>query len=155
MSWPGRVWRWERKPRPVTIHALEVLEQTGVDTSSSAGGLLQGRTYVRTLCHDLGQKLGCGGAMCSPARTWAAGFGLESAVSLEELAQAAERGEAESLLRPVDSYFSTYPPLTVDARREKAARNGAAFRSRSGRNLHGSMGRRETFCCWAGCRMAV
>ena len=116
----------ERKPRPVTIHALEVLEQTGVDTYLLRVACSKG-TYVRTLCHDLGQKLGCGGAMCSLRRTWAAGFGLESAVSLEELAQAAERGEAESLLRPVDSYFSTYPALTVDARREKAARNGAAF----------------------------
>ena len=116
----------ERKPRPVTIHALELLERTGAGDYLLRVRCSKG-TYVRTLCHDLGQKLGCGGAMCSLRRTWAAGFGLESAVSLEELVQAAERGEAESLLRPVDSYFSTYPALTVDARREKAARNGAAF----------------------------
>ena len=52
----------ERKPRPVTIHALEVLEQTGVDTYLLRVACSKG-TYVRTLCHDLGQKLGCGGAM--------------------------------------------------------------------------------------------
>lgn len=119
----------ERKPRPVTIHALEVLEQTGEDAYLLRVACSKG-TYVRTLCHDIGQRLGCGGTMCSLRRTWAAGFGLESAVSLEALAEAAGRGEAEALLRPVDAYFSTYPALTVDARREKAARNGAAFPQR-------------------------
>lgn len=116
----------ERPPRPITIHSLTVEDVLGPDRFLLRVRCSKG-TYVRTLCHDLGQKLGCGGAMCSLRRTWAAGFGLESAVSLEELAQAAERGEAESLLRPVDSYFSTYPALTVDTWREKAARNGAAF----------------------------
>ena len=71
----------ERTPRPVTIHALEVLEQTG-----PADYLLRVRcskgTYVRTLCHDIGQALGCGGCMSSLRRTMAAGFTLAEAVTL-------------------------------------------------------------------------
>ena len=116
----------ERKPRPVTIHTLEVLEQTGPDEYRLRVACSKG-TYVRTLCHDIGQALGCGGCMSALRRTKAAGFDLSTAVTLEQVAEAAERGEEQSLLLPVDAYFSTYPALTVDERREKSARNGAAF----------------------------
>ena len=62
----------ERRPRPVTIHALELVEQT-----ASGDYVLRVRcskgTYVRTLCHDIGQALGCGGCMAALRRTMAAG----------------------------------------------------------------------------------
>ena len=116
----------ERKPRPVTIYALEVLEQTGPDEYRLRVACSKG-TYVRTLCHDIGQALGCGGCMSALRRTRAAGFDLSTAVTLEQVAEAAERGEEQSLLLPVDAYFSTYPALTVDGRREQLARNGAPF----------------------------
>lgn len=116
----------ERKPRPVTIHSLELVEQ-----ESPRDFVLRVRcskgTYVRTLCHDIGQALGCGGTMYSLRRTAACGYTERDAISLDALARAAEEGTAERFLLPVDSLFSTYPALTVDARREKAARNGAAF----------------------------
>ena len=70
----------ERRPRPVTIHALELVEQT-----ASGDYVLRVRcskgTYVRTLCHDIGQALGCGGCMAALRRTMAAGFTLSDAVS--------------------------------------------------------------------------
>ena len=116
----------ERKPRPVTIHSLELVEQ-----ESPRDFVLRVRcskgTYVRTLCHDIGQALECGGTMYSLRRTAACGYTERDAISLDALAQAAEEGTAERFLLPVDSLFSAYPALTVDARREKAARNGAAF----------------------------
>ena len=116
----------ERKPRPVTIHSLTLEEQEGPGDYIIRVRCSKG-TYVRTLCHDIGARLGCGGTMYSLRRTMACGFSLADAVSLEAVAQAAEQGGAEQLLRPVDSYFSAYPALTVDERRERAARNGAAF----------------------------
>ena len=69
-----------RDPRPVTIYALEVLEQTGPDRFLLRVRCSKG-TYVRTLCHDIGQALGCGGCMDELRRTMAAGFTLEDAVT--------------------------------------------------------------------------
>ena len=109
----------ERKPRPVTIHALQVLERTG-----EAEYLIRVRcskgTYVRTLCHDIGQALGCGGCMSSLRRTMAAGFTLEDAVTLE---QVQEGGEA--LLLPVDCFFTGCPVLLLTSpKAERLCRNG-------------------------------
>ena len=108
-----------RDPRPVTIHALELLEQTG-----PAEWLLRVRcskgTYVRTLCHDLGQALGCGGCMSALRRTVAAGFTLDQAVSLERVQE-----EGEALLLPTDRFFERYPALHLTApRQEHLCRNG-------------------------------
>ena len=116
----------ERKPRPVTIHALELLERTGAGDYLLRVRCSKG-TYVRTLCHDVGAALGCGGTLSALRRTEAAGFGLDRAVRLEDVQAAADRGEAERLLLPVDAYFRDHPALTVGLREERAARNGAAF----------------------------
>ena len=109
----------ERKSRPVTIHALQVLERTG-----EAEYLIRVRcskgTYVRTLCHDIGQALGCGGCMSSLRRTMAAGFTLEDAVTLERVQ---EGGEA--LLLPVDCFFTGCPVLLLTSpKAERLCRNG-------------------------------
>ena len=116
----------ERQPRPVTIHSLELVEM-----ESQRDFVLRVRcskgTYVRTLCHDIGQALGCGGTMYALRRTRAGGFGEQEAVTLEALAQAVEAGEGERLLLPVDRCFARLPALTVDARARERIRNGAAF----------------------------
>ena len=65
----------ERRPRPVTIHALELVEQTAPGDYVLRVRCSKG-TYVRTLCHDSGQALGCGGCMAALRRTMAAGFTL-------------------------------------------------------------------------------
>ena len=97
----------ERKPRSVTIHALELLEAES-ETDYRLRCLCSKGTYIRTLCHDLGQRLGCGGTLYSLRRTMAAGFTLAEAVTLEEVQ---DRGEA--LLQPLDGLFAQYPALTV------------------------------------------
>lgn len=116
----------EREPRPVTIFELEILEQRGPEEYLLRVRCSKG-TYIRTLCHDLGQALGCGGTLSSLRRTEAAGFRLEHSVTLEAVQAAAERGEAEGLLLPVDQYFACHPTLTIGAPEERAARNGATF----------------------------
>ena len=110
----------ERKPRPVTIHALTVEGQTAPDEYTIRVRCSKG-TYVRTLCHDIGQALGCGACMSSLRRTMAAGFTLEQAVSLDTVQ---DSGDRTSLLLPVDAYFSTHPAITVEGSAEKKLRNG-------------------------------
>ena len=111
----------ERKPRPVTIYELDVLGQENgdwlLDICCSKG------TYVRTLCHDIGAALGCGGCMSALRRTRAGSFRLEDAHTLEEVQRAADRGEAEALLLPLDTLFEE-PAARVDAGAEKKLRSG-------------------------------
>ena len=77
-------------------------------------------TYIRTLCHDIGKALGCGGTLYSLRRTMAAGYTLAQAVTLEEVQ---EKGEA--LLLPTDSLFARYPAVTVRSdKQEKRVRCG-------------------------------
>ena len=116
----------ERAPRPVTIHALEVVEQVSESEFRLRVACSKG-TYVRTLCHDIGAKLGCGGAMYALRRVRACGFGEADAMPLETVLT---HPDPASLLRPVDAYFSAYPAVTVDQRRANAARNGAPFPQR-------------------------
>lgn len=116
----------ERKPRPVTIHALGITGQQGDDLYTLRILCSKG-TYVRTLCHDIGQALGCGGCMSSLRRVQAAGFTVEDAVSLETVQAAANEGRAEELLLPVDRYFSRSGwsgKCSVHPAVEKVLRNG-------------------------------
>ena len=111
--------------RPIEIMRIDALTRTPRN-----GCLLRvacGRgTYIRTLCHDLGQALGCGGCMAALRRTMAAGFRIEEAVTLERAQE-----EREALLLPLDEYFRAYPRFTVqNETQEKRAYNGNAFTAR-------------------------
>ena len=112
----------ERKPRAITIHEIQVIgQQDGdwlLDVRCSKG------TYVRTLCHDLGQALGCGGCMSSLRRVEAGRFSVDQAVPLFQVQQMADVGRVEELLLPVDSLFQEYPRCTASASQEKKIRCG-------------------------------
>ena len=110
----------ERPARKVTIHALTLESREGERDFTIRVRCSKG-TYVRTLCHDIGQALGCGGCMSGLRRTMAAGFTLEDAVKLETVQQAQE---AEKLLLPVDAYFAGRPMIILKAELEKKVRNG-------------------------------
>ena len=116
----------ERKPRPISIFGLDILRQDAPDHYTIQVTCSKG-TYIRTLCHDIGQKLGCGGVMDALRRTEAAGFTLEQAVTLEQVMQAAEAGQAQNLLMPVDTYFARYPALTIQGKAERLCRHGNGF----------------------------
>ncbi len=120
----------ERKPRTITIYALELGERLGPEEYALCVRCSKG-TYIRTLCHDIGAALGCGGCMSALRRTEAAGFTLEQAVSLETVAQAVQEGRGEALLLPVDRYFERYPAISIRGEVERRCRNGNPFR-RSG-----------------------
>ena len=110
----------ERPARPVTIHSLIVEKQLSPDEFILRVRCSKG-TYVRTLCHDIGAALGCGGCMSSLRRTMAAGFTLEHSVTLEQVMQSQDPA---ALLLGVDTYFSDRPELKLTASLEKKVRNG-------------------------------
>ena len=114
-----------RKPRRITIYDLVLTEDMGGGRYALRVECSKG-TYIRTLCHDLGQALGCGGCMAALRRTMAAGFRIEEAVTLERAQE-----EREALLLPLDEYFRAYPRFTVqNETQEKRAYNGNAFTAR-------------------------
>lgn len=110
----------ERPARPVTIKALEILDQQGEDLYMIRVRCTKG-TYIRTLCHDIGQALGCGGCMSSLERTMTAGFSLGDARTMDEVQSAQDPA---ALLMPVDTLFQDRKKLVLDRATEKKIRNG-------------------------------
>ena len=112
----------ERKPRPITIHELTVLgfEAEGIRlrVRCSKG------TYIRTLCKDIGEALGCGGCMAELRRVQAGEYTIGEAVPLMELLEAQN---PENYLRAVDTMFRNYPEVRLTTNQEKRCRNGASF----------------------------
>ena len=119
----------ERKPRHITIFGLEITGRSDndyiLDVVCSKG------TYIRTLCHDIGAALGCGGCMSSLRRTKSGVFSVDNAYTIAEIQEAAERGEEEKLLLPIDTLFAGYTKLSVDADSEKKLKNGCIINTSS------------------------
>ena len=113
-NWP-RNYKTGSSPNPCSCQLSTVNCQLRVHCSKG--------TYVRTLCHDIGAALGCGGCMAALRRTRAGRYGIEQAHTLEEILAAPD---PEALLLPVDSLFSDRPALTVSEDAERRLRNGAA-----------------------------
>ena len=118
----------ERQPRPITIHELQLLEFSGNEARlrvrCSKG------TYIRTLCKDIGEALGCGGCMAALRRVQAGEYTLEGAIPLRELLDISERGEdVEHLLRPVDTMFASHEKLSLNEKQARLVKNGNAFAS--------------------------
>ena len=112
----------ERQPRTITIHELTCLEFTG-NTARLRIHCSKG-TYIRTLCKDIGQALGCGGCMETLRRVTAGAYTAEEAVPLSVLV---ESQQPEQYLRPVDSMFTQHPAVTLTEKQETRCRNGNSF----------------------------
>ena len=112
----------ERKPRTITIFALDFLGMTGNDVRlrvhCSKG------TYIRTLCKDIGAALGCGGCMATLRRTAAGSYTEADAIPLAALVDCENPAQ---YLRPVDTLFSQYPAVTLTEKQALRARNGNSF----------------------------
>ena len=104
----------------MTIHALTVEGQTEEGDFSLRVRCSKG-TYVRTLCHDVGAALGCGGCMSALRRTMASGFPLAQAHPLEEVLACSDPA---ALLIPVDGCFAGLPRLDLPPKGARAVRNG-------------------------------
>lgn len=115
----------ERQPRPVHFDAIEVLEMklpvVKIRVVCSKG------TYIRTLCHDIGQKLGCGGAMQSLLRTRVGGFTLETAITLEELERYRDMGKLSQVVLSPDVVFMHMPEVHAMEQHCRFLDNGNAI----------------------------
>jgi tRNA pseudouridine55 synthase len=112
-----------RQPRNIIIHHIHILEiaENGdylLDVACSKG------TYIRTLCHDVGQRLGCGGVLSSLRRIEACGFSIEDCLTLPEIQQLADRGEVAQHLLPTDQAFAVYPAWRLDEKQARLFSNG-------------------------------
>ena len=116
------------EPRVVTVHALSLLTMTERHGALISVQCAKG-FYVRTLCHDLGLAIGCPAHMRFLLRTQSGAFALDTAITLEELAQAAETGDVAVLLTPIDRPLSHLPMADVPARLEAPFVNGVPLRA--------------------------
>lgn len=119
----------ERSPRKVTISKLELVGEDKcdyiLDIHCSKG------TYIRTLCSDIGDKLGCGGCMSSLRRVKAGVFSITQAYTMEQIQAAADLGGLDGIIIPVDTLFTDKPNLTVNEFEEKKLRNGNTIKTKS------------------------
>ena len=112
----------ERAARAVVIHELEILEENmpeiTIRVRCSKG------TYIRTLCHDIGKKLGCGGAMASLIRSQSGIFTIKGAYKLEELQKYADEGKLQEVVIPIERMFEKLPKVIVKEEAFKGLKNG-------------------------------
>ena len=111
----------KRDPRPVHIDSIHVTPLTERDYRMQV--VCSKGTYIRTLCADIGEELGCGGAMGALRRVRSGNFTLKDAVTIEQL-EAATLEERIALVRPCDTLFACCPTLTVNDFQAKLLRGG-------------------------------
>ncbi len=118
----------ERKPRPVAIYSIDVLDmdlpRVTMRVTCSKG------TYIRTLCHDIGQSLGCGGTMERLVRRRVGEFGISDAVTLAAVQEYADAGKLDDILIPVDEVFARYGSIRLGEAADRLLYNGNPFRRR-------------------------
>lgn len=114
----------ERKPREIEIYKIELLS---FDENSQSGKLViscSKGTYIRTICHDLGQKLGCGAVMTALRRTRAAGFSLSDCITIEEAQKLSDPEILEKAILPIDRVFSFMDKLVLNRRKAELFLSG-------------------------------
>ena len=115
----------ERKAREVQVYGIEIIEmklpRVRMRVRCSKG------TYIRTLCHDIGQRLHCGGCMEELTRTKVGGFTLDTAMKLEEVQNHTKAGTLENYITPVDAMFENYQQVKVTGETMRRVYNGNTF----------------------------
>ena len=116
------------EPRSCRVDAIEYLGCEGADTHLLKIDCGKG-VYIRTLCHDIGQALGCGGHMLTLERTAAGIFRIEDALTLAQIDALATEGGLESALIPLDAPIAHLPAVRVGERSRHAVVNGNVLRA--------------------------
>ncbi len=128
----------ERKARKVRIFGIEILKselpRVRMRVKCSKG------TYIRTLCHDIGERLGCGGCMEELTRTCVGRFSLEESLTLDRIAEKYRDGSLSDVLVPMDRMFDDYPGMTVREPWESLAKNGNPLPGMEGGIVRGGSG---------------
>lgn len=116
----------ERRPSPITIHEIEILslEPEGTQPGARIRVVCSKGVYIRTLCHDIGERLGCGAAMRSLIRTRVGRFTLEGARTLSQLQQEKDAGRLADALTRIDTLFDGLPAAQVREEGRRLLENG-------------------------------
>ena len=128
----------ERKPRTVFFHSIEIqdmeLPLVKISVTCSRG------TYIRTLCHDIGKKLGCGACMEELVRTRSGQFRLEDSLTLEEIREHQEQGDLDRYVMKIGDVLEEYPILLCSCEMDRLLLNG--------NSLDGDMFEKEYHTGW-------
>lgn len=114
----------ERAPRKIEVRSLHIFEydeekrEGAIEIDCGKG------TYIRTIIHDIGERLGCGGIMTSLVRTSSGGFRYNECHTLEEIQRAADEGRAEELIIPIERVFDSLPKLYLSPVQTRMYSNG-------------------------------
>ncbi len=112
----------ERAARRVEINRIDLIS---VDLPRVTMAVTCSRgTYIRTLCHDIGQRLGCGACMEKLLRVMAAGFRVEDSLRLAEIERLRDEGSLEDRIVPVERMLAVYPAARIRPEADRAAYNG-------------------------------
>ena len=118
----------ERKPRRVTIYQSVIKEinlpRVRMEVKCSKG------TYIRTLCHDIGMKLNCGGCMESLLRTQVERFTIEDSLKLSDVETHFKEQTLDEIINPIDKMFGNLKAVTLTAEAARAVCNGNGFRKK-------------------------
>lgn len=117
----------ERPLREVTVHRLELLDFDRESRSCTIDVTCSKGTYIRTICHDVGAALGCGGVLASLRRTETLGFSASQCVTLEELQAICQAGRLEEILLPVDTAFAGYGKVFLSPKQARMFCSGAVL----------------------------
>ena len=124
----------ERKPRTVHFYEIEIkkieLPYIRFSVTCSKG------TYIRTLCHDIGQKLGCGGCMEELIRTRSGNFDLEDSMTLAQVEEAVKNGTIENRVIRIGHVLKDYPEIFCTREGDRLLENGNALSEKMVRNNH-------------------
>lgn len=113
----------EREARPVTVHELELTDFRPADGEADLTVTCSKGTYIRTLCHDIGERLGCHGTMAALRRTKAGMFTLSCAVTPDALREMSE-ADRDALLLPIEDAFADLPAVKLPPFFAKLAHSG-------------------------------
>ncbi|MDD6845183.1 MAG: tRNA pseudouridine(55) synthase TruB [Clostridia bacterium] len=126
----------ERSPRDVYIRSIHINDmnlQDGEPSVTMTVSCSKG-TYIRTLCHDIGEKLGCGACMKSLSRTRVGRFYIDDSFTINQIAALNLKGELSSIVAPVDSMFD-YPRIQINKEYDKLLYNGNLLPLSAGKAL--------------------
>lgn len=116
----------ERKARRINIYNIEIIDinlprvKMRIDCSKG--------TYIRSLCNDIGKKLGCYGCMENLVRERVGNFSIDNTIIIEEIQSLMKQNRIEEVVLPIDSVFISYPAVKVKEESQKACLNGAKLK---------------------------
>lgn len=129
----------ERKARPITVHEIQIHDVQTVQNVDDITGETRNQmevcmtihcskgTYIRTICNDIGEKLGCGACMKELKRTQVANFSIEDSLTLDQIAELKNEGKVDTIIVPVDEMFPEAPKVIVAKEFGKFIYNGNTF----------------------------